>query len=373
MKIVIAPDKFKDSLSAIEVCDNLIEGLSNESSNFDYISCPMADGGEGSLEILNYYLDLEPIELIVNDPLFRPVKSTYYVSNNTAFIEMSSASGLVLLNPSDRNPMFTSSIGTGELIQDAIKKGFKNINLFIGGSATNDGAIGIAHALGYRFYDTLGNPLSPVGKNLIKIDTIDSRRVTSNLKDFNIEVFCDVNNLMYGSEGASFIYAAQKGATQSQVKLLDEGLKNLVAKLTENDYKNISDIPGSGAAGGVGGGSIAFLDAKLVSGINKIIEVVQLEKLINNCDLIITGEGKLDSQTNKGKVISGICKIAKKYHKPVIAVCGYEEKNISNKLGIKKVFAIRDRANSLNDSINNAGEYITEIGSEIFTYLNKKP
>jgi len=373
MKIVIAPDKFKDSLSAIEVCDNLIEGLSKPYSNFDYISCPMADGGEGSLEILNYYLDLEPIKLIVNDPLFRPVKSTYYVSNNTAFIEMSSASGLVLLNPSDRNPMLTSSIGTGELIQDAIDKGFKNINLFIGGSATNDGAIGIAHALGYRFYDILGNLLSPIGKNLINIDTIDSRKITSNLKDFNIEVFCDVNNSMYGSEGASFIYAAQKGASPSQVKLLDEGLKNLVAKLNENDYKNISDIPGSGAAGGVGGGSIAFLDAKLVSGIDKIIEVVQLEKLINNCDLIITGEGKLDSQTNKGKVISGICKIAKKYQKPVIAVCGYEEKNISNKLGIKKVFAIYDKANSLKDSISNAGKYLTEIGSEIFTYLNKKP
>ena len=373
MKIVIAPDKFKDSLSAIEVCDYLTKGLTNINSNIDYISCPMADGGEGSLEILNHYLDLKPVELIVNDPLFRPIKSTYYVSNNTAYIEMSSASGLALLNPSDRNPMLTSSIGTGELIQDAIDKGFKNINLFIGGSATNDGAIGIAHALGYRFYDTLGNPLSPVGKNLIKIDTIDSRKMTSNLKDFNIEVFCDVNNLMYGTEGASFIYAAQKGASPSQVKLLDEGLKNLVAKLIENDYKNISDIPSSGAAGGVGGGSIAFLDAKLVSGIDKIIEVVQLEKLISNCDLIITGEGKLDSQTNKGKVISGICRLAKKYQKPVIAVCGYEEKNISNQLGIKKVFAINDRANSLKDSINHAREYLTEIGSEIFTYLNKKP
>ena len=373
MKIVIAPDKFKDSLSAIEVCDNLIKGFTDINSNLDYISCPMADGGEGSLEILNHYLDLEPVELIVNDPLFRPIKSTYYVSNNTAYIEMSSASGLALLNSSDRNPMLTSSIGTGELIQDAIDKGFKNINLFIGGSATNDGAIGIAHALGYRFYDTLGNPLSPIGKNLIKIDSIDSRRVRSNLKNFNIEVFCDVNNLMYGTEGASFIYAAQKGASPSQVKLLDEGLKNLVAKLTENDYRNISDIPGSGAAGGVGGGSIAFLDAKLVSGIDKIIEVVQLEKLINNCDLIITGEGKLDSQTNKGKVISGVCRLATKYKKPVIAVCGREEKYISKKLGIKKVYAIEDKANSFEDSMNNAGEYLIEIGNEIFSFLTKKP
>jgi len=373
MKIVIAPDKFKDSLSAIEVCDNLVEGLSNIYSSFDFISCPMADGGEDSLEILNYYLDLEPIELIVNDPLFRPVKSTYYVSNNTAFIEMSSASGLVLLNPSDRNPMFTSSIGTGELIQDAIDKGFKNINLFIGGSATNDGAIGIAHALGYRFYDTLGNLLSPVGKNLIKIDTVDSRRVISNHKHLNIEVFCDVNNPMYGSEGASFIYAAQKGASPTEVKFLDEGLKNLVVKLNESGYKNISNIPGSGAAGGVGGGSIAFLDAKLVSGIDKIIEVVELEKLINNCDLIITGEGKLDSQTNRGKVISGVCRLATKYKKPVIAVCGCEEKNISKKLGIKKVYAIVDKANSLEDSINNAGEYLIEIGNEIFSFLTKKP
>lgn len=373
MKIVIAPDKFKDSLSAIKVCENLVKGLTNKDSTFDFISCPLADGGEGSLETLNYHLNFEPVELIVNDPLFRPVSSTYFISNNTAFIEMSSASGLVLLKEVDRNPMLTSSIGTGELILDAINKGVKKINLFIGGSATNDGAVGIAYALGYRFYDSIGNHLSPIGGNLNLIDTIDSSKVRINLKEFDINVFCDVDSPMFGEDGAAFTFASQKGANFSQVKYLDKGLKNLASKLTKNDYKNIAYIPGSGAAGGVGGGLIAFLNAKLVSGIDKIIEVVQLEKLINNCDLIITGEGKLDSQTEKGKVISGVCRLATKYQKPVIAVCGCEEKHISKKLGIKKVYAIEDRANSFEDSMKNAGEYLIEIGNEIFSFLNKKP
>jgi len=373
MKIVIAPDKFKDSLSAIKVCENLVNGLTNQESTIDFISCPMADGGEGSLETLNYHLNFEPVELIVNDPLFRPVKSTYFISNNIAYIEMSSASGLELLKEIDRNPMLTSSIGTGELILDAINKGVKKINLFIGGSATNDGAVGIAYALGYRFYDSMGNHLSPIGGNLSLIDTIDSKKVRINLKEFDINVFCDVDSPMFGKDGAAFTYAPQKGANFSQVKYLDKGLKNLVSKLTKNNYKNIAYIPGSGAAGGVGGGLIAFFDAKLVSGIEKIIEVVQLEKLINNCDLIITGEGKLDSQTEKGKVISGVCRLATKYQKPVIAVCGSEEKYISKKLGIKKVYAIEDRANSFEDSLNNAGEYLVEIGNEIFNFLNKKP
>tara|TARA_Y100001935_G_scaffold190920_1_gene159145 strand:+ start:2917 stop:4038 length:1122 start_codon:yes stop_codon:yes gene_type:complete len=373
MKIVIAPDKFKDSLSAIEVCENLMKGLTKIDSNINFILCPMADGGEGSLKTLNYHLDLKPVELIVNDPLFRPVNSTYFISNSTAYIEMSSASGLVLLKESERNPMLTSSFGTGELIKDAINKGLKKINLFIGGSATNDGAIGIASALGFRFYDSFGNFLSPVGGNLNKIDNIDSSKVINNIKDVDIKVFCDVDSTMFGEDGAAFTFAPQKGANFSQVKYLDKGLKNLVSKLSKNDYKNIADIPGSGAAGGVGGGAIAFLDAKLVSGIDKIIEVVQLEKQINNCDLIITGEGKLDSQTEKGKVISGICRLAKKYKKPVIVVCGYEEKNISKKLGITKVYSIQDRSNTFKDSINNAGEYLIQIGSEIFSYINKKP
>ena len=364
-KILIAPDKFKGSLSAFEVCNALAKGLKKSNSSLDIIACPMADGGDGSLQTINYYLNLKPVELLVNDPLFRPIKSTYYRSQKIAYIEMSSASGLVLLKEEERNCMFTSSFGTGELIADAIQKGATTINLFIGGSATNDGGIGIASALGYRFFDACENLLSPIGQNLLLINRIDDSEVLFKTKEVQVKVICDVNNPFYGKNGAACVYADQKGASPIEIEQLDQGLVNLASKLLSHDYANIIDIPGAGAAGGVGGGTIAFLRAQLISGIKNFIETTQLETLIKDCDFIITGEGKLDSQTEHGKVISGVCQLAKKNSKPIIAVCGDADLPISKSLELEKVYTVLSKSKSVDEAIAKAAEKLTLIGHEI--------
>jgi glycerate kinase len=373
MKILIAPDKFKGSLSASQVCDAITKGIKINKSKHKIVSCPMADGGEGSIDIINNYLSLKPVDLIVNDPLFRPIKSTYYYSELTAYIEMSLASGLNLLKKEEQNCMNTSSFGTGELIKDAITKGFKTINLYVGGSATNDGGIGIASALGFQFYDKSKRLLSPIGKNLLSIDSIDTSEVDFNFNNIEINVICDVNNPLYGENGAAFIYAKQKGADSIEIEQLNKGLVNLQSMLIKHGFPNIANIPGSGSAGGVGGGMIAFLEAKLISGIQNLIKVTQLENIVKDCDLIITGEGKIDNQTEKGKVVSGVCNLARKYKKPIIAVCGNNDDNISKKLGIKKVYTILERSDSINDAIVNVEKYLIEIGFELIHYIKKKP
>ncbi len=369
MKILIAPDKFKGSLSATQVCSAIAKGIKINNDKHEIISCPMADGGEGSLDIINNYLSLMPVELIVNDPLFRPIKSTYYISDLTAYIEMSSASGLTLLKKEEQNCMYTSSYGTGELIKDAINKGLTTINLYIGGSASNDGGMGIASALGFEFYNKFKKLLSPIGKNLESIDYIDVGKININFKEININVICDVDNPLYGKNGAAFVYASQKGAGSSEIKKLDQGLINLQSILIKHDFPDVANIPGSGAAGGVGGGLVSLVGAKLVSGIQNLIEITELESLINECDIIITGEGKIDLQTEKGKVISGICELAKKYKKSIIAVCGVKEEGVSDKLGLNKVYTISEIADSINDAIDNGEKYLIDIGSKILTDL----
>ncbi len=369
MKILIAPDKFKGSLSATQVCSAIAKGIKINNDKHEIISCPMADGGEGSLDIINNYLSLMPVELIVNDPLFRPIKSTYYISDLTAYIEMSSASGLTLLKKEEQNCMYTSSYGTGELIKDAINKGLTTINLYIGGSASNDGGMGIASALGFEFYNKFKKLLSPIGKNLESIDYIDVGKININFKEININVICDVDNPLYGKNGAAFVYASQKGAGSSEIKKLDQGLINLQSILIKHDFPDVANIPGSGAAGGVGGGLVSLVGAKLIPGIQNLIEITELESLINECDIIITGEGKIDLQTEKGKVISGICKLAKKYKKSIIAVCGVKEEGVSVKLGLNKVYTILEIADSIKDAIDNGEKYLIDIGSKILTDL----
>lgn len=365
MKILIAPDKFKGSLSALQVCNAIYKGLKNFNPNLDIITCPLADGGEGSLETMNHYLNLEPEKLVVNDPLFRPIKSTYYRSKETAYIEMSAASGLVLLKKEERNCMFTSSLGTGELIADAIKKGATTIHLFIGGSATNDGGIGMASALGYQFYDASENLLSPIGQNLNSINRIDKSHLNFNLEEVTVKVVCDVNNPLYGKNGAAYMYAAQKGASLVEIEQLNQGLINLASKLIRHDFPNIADTPGAGAAGGIGGGAMAFLGAELISGIQNFIKITQLESLIKECDLVITGEGKLDAQTEHGKVMSGVCNLAKQYDKPIVAVCGDVEKGFSKKLGLKKVYTLMERTDSIEEAMKNGEIYLEKIGMEL--------
>jgi len=203
----------------------------------------------------------------------------------------------------------------------------------------------------------------------VSINHIDVGKIKFNFKKININVICDVDNPLFGKNGAAFVYASQKGAGSFEINKLDRGLINLQSILIKHDFPDVANIPGSGAAGGVGGGLVSLLGAKLISGIQNLIEITQLESLIKECDIIITGEGKIDLQTEKGKVISGICKLARKYKKPIIAVCGVKEEGVSNKLGLSKVYTILEKANSFNDAIENGEKYLIDIGSKILTDL----
>lgn len=365
MKILIAPDKFKGSLSAEEVSIALSKGLKKANPNIEIISRPMADGGDGSLEVLAHYVDLKTITIEVDDPLFRPINASYSIAGTTAYIEMAAASGLALLKEKERNCMDTSSFGTGELILDAIRKGATTIYLFIGGSATNDGGMGIACALGWCFYSKNGELLVPIGENLAEVNQIDGTFLFYKPANIKFKVICDVNNTFYGENGAAYVYAPQKGANPDEVKILDEGLQNLATLLKAGNYADIADVAGAGAAGGVGGGAVAFLNAELVAGIQTFLDITELETQIKACDLVITGEGKLDAQTEQGKVISGVCQLAKKYDKPVIAVCGDAEKKAVEKLGVQEVFTILERSDSLAEAMTESREKLIEIGASI--------
>lgn len=372
VKVVIAPDKFKGSLSSFEVCDVIEKGLLLASSNFQIIKLPMADGGDGLSEIISYYTKAKEQKVNVSNPLFQTVDATYLVSEDgqTAFIEMAKASGLHLLHPSEYNPAKTTTYGTGELIKAAIESGAKEIIIGIGGSATNDGGIGMATALGYRFLDKNGNELTPVGEALIHLQKINAvQRIE--FGDIKFKVACDVKNLLCGPKGASKIYGPQKGATPQMVEELEAGMMNYNAVIKRDLNIDISIIEGGGAAGGLGAGCVSFLDAEMLSGIELVMQYSNIEQHIQNADLIITGEGKLDEQTLQGKVVAGIAAIAKKYNKPVVALCG--TKNITvdqmNELGIKAAFSIINGPMSLEDAIKDAAVLLGDASYNLGSVL----
>lgn len=375
MKILVAPDKFKGSLSAQEVCDAIEKGIKKHDSTIEVIKHPLADGGEGTIEILRYYFPLKQVVLEVQNPLFKSIKSSYFVSKDTAYIEMSNASGLQLLEKKDQNCYYTSTIGIGQLIKDAISKGFKNINLFIGGSATNDAGIGMATALGYHFFDSNENLLKPIGKELINISKIDSSSLFFDLSNINFTVICDVKNPLFGENGAAYIYASQKGASKKEVELLDEGLQNFSVQV--QNYLNIyvADIEGSGAAGGLGAGAVAFLNAKIQSGIEFVLDQTNFNNQINKgIDLIITGEGSVDKQTLQGKVVKGISNISKKYNVPFYIVSGIvKDKNLVvealSPLGISSIMELDV---SIDDAMKNASKYVNAIANDIVRNIKMK-
>ena len=323
MKFVVAPDKFKGSLTGEKFCEAVEVGIKKIFPEANIIKIPLADGGDGTLDVVKAHLKAQEILVEVNDPLFRPrlAKYLYSPENRMAYIEMAEASGHALLTHDELNCMETTSLGTGELIVDAITKGAKKVFLGIGGSATNDGGMGMAAALGYYFLDSKNNKLAPIGKNLGRVKKVEKpkRDIVSNI-DFSI--ICDVENPFYGENGAARVYARQKGATEKDIELLDEGLQSF-AKTIETEFGiNVQKIKGSGAAGGMGGGAVAFLDGKLKKGIDAVKDIVNFDSAVEGADWIITGEGNLDSQTLSGKTISGVLDSAKARSIPVAAFCG---------------------------------------------------
>ncbi len=324
MKFVLAPDKYKGSLSGDGFCNAVESGLRKVFSNAKIIKKPLADGGDGTIAVVKDYLDASLKKQLVKNPLFNTIEAEYLYSRKkkTAFIEMSEASGYKLLSDDEKNCTFTTSQGTGELIVAALDEGAETIVLGIGGSATNDGGMGIAVALGYGFLDENDEVLKPIGENLIKVKTIQRSNVHKRLKGTNFKVACDVNNPFYGEQGAAHIYAGQKGASKEDIVFLDDGLKHFAKVLLHEFGVDVQQIPGSGAAGGVGGGAVVFLNAILSSGIDLIKGIADFDSAIEGANWIITGEGKLDSQTFLGKTISGVVASAKKQRIPVAAFCG---------------------------------------------------
>lgn len=324
MKFVLAPDKFKGSLTGTAFCQVVAKAVRQVFPDAEVISKPLADGGDGTLSVVAAYLDAGTITVLVDDPLFRKINATYLYSpaKKTAFIEMSEASGHRLLSSAELNCNKTTSLGTGQLIADALARGAKEIVLGIGGSATNDGGMGMAQALGYRFLDAAGQELQPIGANLIKVAQIKDHLVDPKLKGVKIRVACDVANPFYGPDGAAYVYAPQKGATAKDVKDLDLGLQSFAKELEKLSGLKVQEHPGAGAAGGLGGGAMVFLNAVFVSGIDFVKEIAQFDQAIANADWIITGEGSLDTQTLAGKTISGVLAAAKKNDVKVAAFCG---------------------------------------------------
>lgn len=374
MRILIAPDKFKGSLSAMEVCNAIEDGIKKANPLIETLKHPLADGGEGTLDILQNYFKLETITIQVMNPLFKEIQATYKVSENTAYIEMANASGLQLLEENEKNCYYTSTFGTGQLILDAIQKGYKNIVLFIGGSATNDAGIGMAAALGYQLYNSKDELINPIGKEMLHIAKIVDTHLLFDLNEINCTVVCDVKNPLFGRNGAAYVYGGQKGASEEEIQLLDMGLRHFSDQVQKHLNKKVETIDGAGAAGGLGAGAVCFLDAKIKSGIDFVMEQTGFDTLLkDNIDLIITGEGSVDKQTIEGKVIKGISERALKNQIPFSIIAGIvkDKKLIEENLHPESIHSIMEMGVTTEDAMNNASAHLTALGYQVMKETNK--
>ena len=372
MNIVIATDKFKGSLSSFAVCDAMEQGLLKASPGFTITKLPLSDGGDGLADVLAYYTSAKKVVVTVSDPLLRSVQAYYLLAadGKTAFIEMAQASGLLLLQPHEYNPLQTTTFGTGELVKHALQHGVSKIVLGIGGSATNDGGIGMAAALGYRFLDEHGNELKPVGENLVRIHTIDAITKIV-LADVAIEVACDVTNYLTGDSGAAKTYAPQKGATPEMVEQLEKGMVHFAAVVQRQLGVDIATIKGGGAAGGMGAGSVLFLNAQIRSGVELLLQYSHAEKYIAAADMVITGEGKLDVQSLHGKVVHGVAELCRKYNKPVIALCGAIDVDLeaAHTAGLTAAYSIISKPMQLEEAMSKAEALLRNTAYNLGNFL----
>ena len=327
MKIVIASDSFKGSLASMEVARSVEMGILDVFPSCDVVKVAVADGGEGTMDALCQSLGGRFIRIPVEDPIGRTIFASYVIlqDGNTAVLEMSSASGLTLLTPAERNPMLTSTYGTGQLIDDAIGRGCRRFLVGIGGSATNDAGMGMLKALGYRFLDAAGNVLPGAGASLSKVCGIDCSGVSQAVRDSEFIVACDVDSPLYGPDGAAYVFAPQKGADPDMVKALDDGLRHYADAVASGEasiMKDAASMPGAGAAGGLGFAFVAFFGARLQRGVDMVLDAVGFDSIIEDADLVITGEGRIDAQTLTGKTPYGVLQRAFRQNIPVIALAG---------------------------------------------------
>ncbi len=374
MKILLAPDKFRGSLDAPQVCEAMTEGIHMVSSEIEVVSLPMADGGEGTLDLLLWYSGGKKQMTKVQDPLGREIDAEYGLSadGKTAFIEMAMASGLRLLKLEERNPLKTSTFGTGELIKLVSESGVENIILGIGGSATTDAGIGMAAALGWQFLDENGKELSPIGENLIKVKKIQSP-VSNPQSPISINVACDVTNPLFGENGAAYVYGPQKGADKQALEQLDKGLQNIANVFKQDFGKDYAQIAGTGAAGGLGFGTMAFLNAELKEGVKLLLDFCDFDKNLKEVNLIITGEGKIDNQTLQGKLIKGITDRATHAKIPIAAICGTLDVSPQElqEIGIKYATSILNRPMNLEDALKFGYEGVRNATFYLVNLLHK--
>ncbi|CAI0998931.1 Glycerate kinase [Serratia quinivorans] len=359
-KVVIAPDSFKESLSAMAVAEAIERGFRQIYPQVQYVKLPMADGGEGTVDSMVAATGGEIVRVEVTGPLGQPVSAFYGLlgEGETAVIEMAAASGLHLAPKGQRDPRITTSYGTGELILAALERGVKTIILGIGGSATNDGGAGMMQALGARLLDDQQQPLPPGGAALTRLAQIDLSAVDPRLQQVSVTAACDVDNPLCGPHGASAVFGPQKGATPEMVTQLDAALSHFGSLLQQATGREVLNAPGAGAAGGMGAALLGMLNARLRPGIEIVIETLRLEEALRDADLVITGEGRLDSQSIHGKTPIGVARVAKRHGLPVIGIAGSLSKDyqVVHQHGIDAAFSVLDRVVTLEEALTDAAD-----------------
>ncbi|EOX4261716.1 glycerate kinase [Vibrio cholerae] len=369
MKVVIAPDSFKESLTAKQVCDAIQAGLARVWHDAKFVSIPVADGGEGTVQSLVDATQGRLVEVKVMGPQGKRVEAFYGMlgDNQTAVIEMAAASGLHHVPVAQRDPKLTTSFGTGELIRHALDQGVTKLIIGLGGSATNDGGVGMLAALGARFTNADGDPIQLTGGGLRELTHIDLQDFDPRLQHCDILVACDVNNPLCGDKGASAVFGPQKGATPEDVQLLDGTLRQFGLLTEKVTGKMVLESAGAGAAGGMGAALLAYTQARLRPGIEIVLETVQLAHQVSDADLVITGEGRIDSQTVHGKTPMGVAKVAKRFDVPVLALCGCTGDNYQAvyQCGIDAVFAAVPRAMLLEDALKESDFNLADLAENV--------
>jgi glycerate 2-kinase len=373
MKIVIAPDSYKESLSALDVATAIESGFREIFPTAEYVKLPVADGGEGTVEAMVAATSGRIVSVTVKGPLGEQVDGFYGLSGDekSAFIEMAAASGLELVPPAQRDPLVTTSWGTGELIRHALDAGVKHIIIGIGGSATNDGGAGMVQALGAKLLDNEDQQIGPGGAALETLVKIDIRELDKRLAECRIEVACDVTNPLTGKEGASAIFGPQKGATPKMIARLDQALGHYAKLIARDLDQDVLNLAGGGAAGGMGAALYAFCGAELRQGIEIVTDALSLDTHVADADLVITGEGRIDSQTVHGKVPVGVARVAKRYNVPVIGIAGSltADVGVVHDHGIDAVFSVLYKICTLEDALANAGENVRMTARNVAAVL----
>jgi glycerate kinase len=340
-KCIIIPDSFKGTMSSLEVCKIIGDKTKEFYPDCETVTIPIADGGEGTVDCFIHALHAQKVEVDVTGPYMEPLRCYYARHKNTAIIEMAQSAGLPLVE-GRKSPALTTTYGTGLMIKHAIENGCTDIVIGLGGSCTNDAGVGAASAIGVEFYDSDGNAFLPTGNSLSKIKKINKSKAEKLLVNCTVTAMCDIDNPMYGTMGAAYIFGPQKGADESMVIELDDNLRVLSQTIIENLGIDVSHIPGSGSAGAMGAGVVAFFNGTLKSGIHTILDLINFDEMIINTDLIITGEGKIDGQSLRGKVVIGVAERASNKNIPVIAVVGAigEDAEKAYQMGVSSIFSI---------------------------------